>query len=590
MLWPLIVRSWQESLTCGLLFALLIGSSLAGEATAQLDPTPQWIWGTAHADQNAEGGECEFRKRFMLSDPQGAVLRIACDDRYLLRINGRLVGMGNSWKQMDGYDITSLLQDGENEIYVRSRNEQKGPAGLVMDLTWTDSQGKQQRIVSDASWEARVQQSGTWDPTIVARTPWTAAQPLGPWPQQPPWSDQVQPPATIVAVAALPSRPAGPLRLQDNDRVVLLGNGFIERAQRSGYLETSLTRSFWRQDITFRNLGWSGDTVFGQARARFGSAADGFEHLETHVYAEKPTVILIAYGSNAAYDGPAGVETFRAGLHRLLDTLTGTGARMVLCSPLLHENLGPPLPDPSQYNANAKLYGQIIAEVARQRQCDFLDVQRTVPQTAANFGIYGPLTDNSIHLTPLGYWVAGQAIAAGLAAPADAWHVKIDSETGALTSVGTTPVKAEISTDRIELQLQDSQLPLPAPSEAPRSLHDRRRVTLKGLTPGRWQLRIDGQVIATAPAKQWAGGLALHDTPEQQQSEQLREVVLRKNRLYFYRWRPANETYLFLFRKHEQGNNAAEIPLFDPLVAEQESRIRKLKVPRSHHYVWQRID
>ena len=53
----------------------------------------------------------------------------------------------------------------------------------------------------------------------------------------------------------------------------------------------------------------------------------------------------------------------------------------------------------------------------------------------------------------------------------------------------------------------------------------------------------------------------------------LREAVIEKNRLFFHRWRPANETYLFLFRKHEQGNNAKEIPMFDPLIAEQEKVI-----------------
>ncbi|MEM9018245.1 MAG: GDSL family lipase, partial [Verrucomicrobiota bacterium] len=53
----------------------------------------------------------------------------------------------------------------------------------------------------------------------------------------------------------------------------------------------------------------------------------------------------------------------------------------------------------------------------------------------------------------------------------------------------------------------------------------------------------------------------------------LREEIVEKNRLFFHRWRPANETYLFLFRKHEQGQNAKEIPMFDPLIKEQEARV-----------------
>lgn len=57
-------------------------------------------------------------------------------------------------------------------------------------------------------------------------------------------------------------------------------------------------------------------------------------------------------------------------------------------------------------------------------------------------------------------------------------------------------------------------------------------------------------------------------------SAELRRLVVAKNTLFFHRWRPANETYLFLFRKREQGNNAVEIPQFDPLVAEAEAKVQ----------------
>ncbi len=49
-------------------------------------------------------------------------------------------------------------------------------------------------------------------------------------------------------------------------------------------------------------------------------------------------------------------------------------------------------------------------------------------------------------------------------------------------------------------------------------------------------------------------------------AEALRASVLRKNSLFFHRSRPANYTYIFGFRKREQGNNAVEIPKFDPLI------------------------
>jgi hypothetical protein len=104
------------------------------------------------------------------------------------------------------------------------------------------------------------------------------------------------------------------------------------------------------------------------------------------------------------------------------------------------------------------------------------------------------------------------------------------------------------------------------------------------LAPGRYRLTIDGRPVFTRDARQWEAGVPIAGGPEFDQVERLRQAINRKNRLHFYRWRPQNETYLFGFRKHEQGNNAREIPLFDPLVAEQEALIARLKVPVAHTY------
>ena len=57
------------------------------------------------------------------------------------------------------------------------------------------------------------------------------------------------------------------------------------------------------------------------------------------------------------------------------------------------------------------------------------------------------------------------------------------------------------------------------------------------------------------------------------QADALREIIRRKNKLFFDRSRPQNMAYIFGFRKHEQGNNAVEIPKFDPLVAAEEKKI-----------------
>jgi hypothetical protein len=70
-----------------------------------------------------------------------------------------------------------------------------------------------------------------------------------------------------------------------------------------------------------------------------------------------------------------------------------------------------------------------------------------------------------------------------------------------------------------------------------------------------------------------AGGRPL-PTESTDPSAALRKLVVAKNTLFFHRWRPANETYIFLFRKHEQGNNAVEMPQFDALVKEAEQKVQ----------------
>ena len=67
--------------------------------------------------------------------------------------------------------------------------------------------------------------------------------------------------------------------------------------------------------------------------------------------------------------------------------------------------------------------------------------------------------------------------------------------------------------------------------------------------------------LATRIADELVGG-----TPAEVKSGDLIKLITDKNQLFFHRYRPQNETYLFLFRKHEQGNNAVEIPQFDPLI------------------------
>src|SRR5437762_13380240 len=97
--------------------------------------------------------------------------------------------------------------------------------------------------------------------------------------------------AILLACLALISRaPAEPFELKDGDKVVWLGSTLIEREQRYGYWETALTARWPDRNITFRNLGWSGDNVHGEARLAFDitNPALGLKRMIDLTLAEKP--------------------------------------------------------------------------------------------------------------------------------------------------------------------------------------------------------------------------------------------------------------------------------------------------------------
>jgi hypothetical protein len=303
------------------------------------------------------------------------------------------------------------------------------------------------------------------------------------------------------------------------------------------------------------------------------------------VLALKPTVIVLNYGANESYAGAPGLEHFLSGLDTLLTALDETGARIVFLTPPPQEDLGRPLPDPKQHNQDLKLYRDAIANVAAKRGSQVLDLYDLLDPKRLNAGI--PVTDNGLHLTEYGYWLAAPQMERGLGMEDRAWEVEVDSKQGNISARGTQISQAKVSPESIQFIAQDALLPHPpAPGESPQDHPkiDRRTLRVFDLPRGKYSLKIDDEIVATADASGWARGVEITAGPEFQQAEKLRSEIMAKNELYFHRWRPQNITYLTGFRKHEQGNNAVEIPQFDPLVEARESEIRALSLPVPHSY------
>lgn len=413
------------------------------------------------------------------------------------------------------------------------------------------------------------------------------------------------PPAASAAAAPAPAAPVtgsakAAVEFQPGERIVLLGGAFIERLQVHGHLESRLVASLGARQLVFRNLGWSGDTVWGEARAVFGGPPDGFKRLVNDTIAAKPTLILLQYGSAEAHAGPAGLNDFQSQLGRLLDALAVTKARLVLVSPTRRERPAPTFPDPAAYNANLSSYCETLAKVARERGLAYLDLQDLFDRSASAPSSLAPLnsraftfTDNGLHPHEIGYAVASERVAARLGAAYVPWSVEIDGA-AVKSSAGVAVAELQRTGDAVAFRATAAELPSPpvfhnrqpatfgtAVPAGKRFVLSEQLSTLRiaGLTAGEYELRVDGELAATATAAEFAAGVRFENPADLKQAESLRQAIGEKNTFYFHRYRPQNETYLFLFRKHEQGNNAVEIPQFDPLIATKETAIQTLRTP-----------
>ncbi|MCC9599315.1 HEAT repeat domain-containing protein [Stieleria sp. JC731] len=285
-----------------------------------------------------------------------------------------------------------------------------------------------------------------------------------------------------------------PTQFADGDRVVMIGDGLIEQEQYFGWIETMLTTADPLDHVTFRNLGWNGDTPAGDSRfglsllqAGHEPADEGWKQLQKQIDLTKPTVAIIGYGMANALDyaaeakNPTSTRTlqqatadFEAQLDRLAKRLRESNAdcQLIFLTPIS------PVGESAVTREMIDRFADVVFNVADKydsKSVNLLD-------TASN----ADERKDAVHLNNQGYKTAASTIAQSL-------------------------------------------------------------------------------------------GFDHQDWKEGRPVESLRKVILEKNRLWFHRSRPANMAYVFGFRKHEQGQNAVEIPQFDPLIEAEEAKIAKLR-------------
>jgi glucose/arabinose dehydrogenase len=307
-----------------------------------------------------------------------------------------------------------------------------------------------------------------------------------------------------------------PFELRDGDRVLFIGDTFFEREVDYGHIETRLTAAFPNRNVIFRNLAWAADTPMGRSRASFDwtkSEDDWLKRVKEQVALVKPTVAFLSYGMTAALESGAGV------------TPAEQAARIEKFKTDMTKLM----------DGIEEVSGQKVRFVLLGPICPIIPA----PSKAA---LVNPLTQRVQRVSDELRYFATQR---------GAVYVSLFR----FTSSWSTPEARLLSQDEIHLNsyrdIADEitqQLGHEQPAVYPRKMAERMRM----------KVEFDTEAYDRAMAI-------------------LNAAIRKKNELFFHRWRPANWTYLLGFRKGEQGQNAVELPQFDPLIAEWEARIAKLR-------------
>ena len=367
-----------------------------------------------------------------------------------------------------------------------------------------------------------------------------------------------------------------PFSLQDDDRVVFLGNSLLENDLLHGYLELALTTRWPAWNVTFRNIGWSGDTVFGDARSYFTNPPTPYELLMKQITEAQPTVVFVAYGGVEAQAGEAGLARFNEGLNKLLDKIAELGAKAVLLSPI------PVLSsiNADQRNAMLQRYAVAIATAAAERDARYVDLFNPILEIQKK----AKITDNDIHLNEAGYYHLALALEAGLGLPARQENILINMSKQNVASSATAKImgSGQVNAD-LQFTVDESYLPLP-PSREDKADASERTLQIIGLKEGFYTLSSDGDQVVSASAEQWAKGVNIQQGPSFEQAKQLRDLIRKKNEIFFHQYRPHNRTYILGFRSYEQGRHAEGLQELGLIVTWLEGQIalHRRPVPRTY--------
>lgn len=404
------------------------------------------------------------------------------------------------------------------------------------------------------------------------------------------------------ARAQAPASPSGFFYHDGDTPVVFLGDSITAQKQYTTYIETYVLSRYPAWNVTFRNIGWGGDTAWLSKRGTFENG------MKRDVLSLSPKAITVDFGMNDARGGESNYPKYVEHTTRLAKELKAAGARVALLTPSPEERYVEGQPGGSAYNVLLRKFSDGVKEVAAKEGVVFVD-QFTpflkVIEDGRKAGVLGATADprlipDGVHPNPAGHLVMASSILKGLGAPALVSDVEIDAAAGAVKSARNCKVELRPATASGELSFvrADDCLPwappvaaefvLKVPGYTP--LDDLSLYGLKvtGLKAARYELRVDAEVGGTFTKEELAAGvnLTLFAGPITAQSRKLIDAVAAKNGTFNERWMNVQifEPPTWLKLPGFEAARVAEVARLDKIILEQEQAVNALRKTTPHTF------
>ena len=206
-------------------------------------------------------------------------------------------------------------------------------------------------------------------------------------------------------------RDPSPFRFEKGDTVAIVGNGLADRMQHDGWTETLIQAGAPTMGLVFRNMSLTGDRVNKYPRS------SGFTKMNDYLTEVGADVVIAMFGYNESFEDEP--QNYAKELAKFVDITRKAQPngksfpRIVLCSPIAHENLSDRnLPSGRANNQRLLEITEATRNVAQQKGVAFIDLFHTSMEFYAT-GKF-PLTINGVHLNEDGNRQIGGVIASAL--------------------------------------------------------------------------------------------------------------------------------------------------------------------------------